>query len=67
MNKEKLARYFQFFLVVLAAGSIYPLIYLKSNYQETILAVFNMSMTDLNMMYTVLGWVFVIGYLPSGF
>ncbi len=67
MNKEKLAKYFQFFLIVLAAGSIYPLIYLKSNYQETILAVFNMSMTDLNMMYTVLGWVFVIGYLPSGF
>ncbi|MEI8095772.1 MAG: MFS transporter [Spirochaetales bacterium] len=67
MNKDKLAKYFQFFLIVLAAGSIYPLIYLKSNYQETILAVFGMSMTDLNMMYTVLGWVFVIGYLPSGF
>ncbi len=67
MNKEKLAKYFQFFLVVLAAGSIYPLIYLKSNYQETILAVFNMKMPDLNMMYTVLGWVFVIGYLPSGY
>jgi len=67
MNKEKLAKYFQFFLVVLAAGSIYPLIYLKSNYQETILAVFNMKMPDLNLMYTVLGWVFVIGYLPSGY
>jgi MFS family permease len=67
MNKDKLAKYFQFFLIVLAAGSIYPLIYLKSNYQETILAVFGMSMTDLNMMYTVLGWVFVIGYLPSGY
>jgi len=67
MNKDKLAKYFQFFLIVLAAGSIYPLIYLKSNYQETILAVFNMKMTDLNMMYTVLGWVFVIGYIPSGY
>lgn len=66
MNKEKLARYFQFFLVVLAAGSIYPLIYLKSNYQETILAVFGLKMTELNLMYTILGWVFVVGYLPSG-
>jgi predicted MFS family arabinose efflux permease len=66
MSQEKFKKYFQFFLVVLAAGSIYPLIYLKSNYQETILQVFNMSNAQLNSMYTILGWVFVFGYLPSG-
>jgi hypothetical protein len=33
---EKLRRYFQFALVVLAAGAIYPLVYL-TNYQESIL------------------------------
>jgi MFS family permease len=66
MSQEKFKKYFQFLLVVLAAGSIYPLIYLKSNYQETILQVFNMSNAQLNSMYTILGWVFVFGYIPSG-
>lgn len=59
-------RYIQFFLIVLAAGAIYPLIYLRTNYQETILSVFNMSLGDLNIIYTILGFVFIIGYFPSG-
>lgn len=66
MSQEKFRKYFQFFLVVLAAGSIYPLIYLKGGYQETILQVFNMTNAQLNSMYTILGWVFVFGYIPSG-
>lgn len=66
MSQEKFKKYFQFFLVVLAAGSIYPLIYLKGGYQETILQVFNMTNAQLNSMYTILGWVFVFGYIPSG-
>ncbi|MHC1734867.1 MAG: nitrate/nitrite transporter [Erysipelotrichaceae bacterium] len=66
MRQEKFRRYFQFLLVVLAAGSIYPLIYLKTGYQETILQVFNMTLPQLNNMYSVLGMVFVVGYFPSG-
>ncbi len=66
MNKENLKRYFQFLLVVLAAGAIYPLIYLKTNYQETILEVFGMTLPQLNTIYSILGMVFVIGYFPSG-
>ena len=66
MNKEKLRRYLQFLLVVLAAGAIFPLIYLKTNYQETILEVFGMSLQQLNSIYSILGMVFVVGYFPSG-
>jgi MFS family permease len=66
MRQEKFRRYFQFLLVVLAAGSIYPLIYLKTNYQETILLVFKMTLPQLNNMYSFLGLLFVIGYFPSG-
>lgn len=66
MNKDKLRRYLQFLLVVLAAGAIYPLIYLKSNYQESILEVFGMSLQQLNTIYSILGMVFVVGYFPSG-
>ena len=66
MNKEKLGRYLQFALVVLAAGAIYPVIYLKAQYQETILEVFNMTLPQMNNLYSILGMVFVIGYFPSG-
>ncbi len=67
MDKQTLRRYFQFFLVVLAAGAIYPLVYLRTNYQETILEVFGMTIQQLNTIYSVLGLVFVVGYIPSGF
>lgn len=63
VNKK---RYFQFFLVVLAAGVIYPIIYLRTNYSVTILEVFNLTNEELNNMYTMLGYAFVIGYIPSG-
>jgi predicted MFS family arabinose efflux permease len=67
MDQQKLRRYFQFFLVVLAAGAIYPLVYLRTNYQETILEVFGMTIQQLNTIYSVIGLVFVVGYIPSGF
>lgn len=66
MNNSKFQRYFQFFLIVLAAGAIYPIIYLKTNYQETLLEVFSMTLPQLNSIYSVLGIVWVIGYFPSG-
>lgn len=66
MNKVNLRRYFQFLLIVLAAGAIFPIIYLRTNYQETILQVFNIAMPQLNNIYSVLGLVWVAGYFPSG-
>lgn len=66
MNNSKFKRYFQFILIVLAAGAIYPIIYLKTNYQETLLEVFQMTLPQLNSIYSVLGIVWVIGYFPSG-
>ncbi|MCG8478336.1 MAG: MFS transporter [Spirochaetales bacterium] len=66
MEKQTLRRYFQFFLIVLAAGAIYPIVYLRTNFQETILEVFGMTLQQLNTIYSVLGIVFVVGYLPSG-
>ncbi|MCL1810006.1 MAG: MFS transporter [Clostridiales bacterium] len=60
------SRYFQFFLIVIAAGSIFPIIYLRQSYQETILEVFNISLAQLNVIYSVLGIAYVVGYFPSG-
>ncbi|MED1305050.1 MFS transporter [[Bacillus thuringiensis] serovar konkukian] len=66
MEVKNYKRYFQFLLIVLAAGSIYPLIYLKTNYQETILEVYGITLVQLNSIYSVLGVAFLLGYFPSG-
>lgn len=60
------SRYFQLILIVLAGGAIYPLIYLRTNYQETILEIYNMNLSDLNLILSALGIAYVIGYFPSG-
>ncbi|MEN6636615.1 MAG: MFS transporter, partial [Clostridiaceae bacterium] len=61
MKKENLRRYLQFALIILAAGAIYPVIYLRTNYQVTLLEVFNLSQTQLNNFYSMLGLAYVIG------
>lgn len=64
--KNNKKRYFQFFLILLAAGAIYPVIYLRTNYQVTILEVYGLEPTQLNNFYSMLGIAYVIGYIPSG-
>jgi len=66
-GKGRLSRYFQLFLVVVAAGSIFPLIYLRHGYEVTILEVFNIELSQLNTIFSVMGIVTVIGYFPSGY
>lgn len=66
MNKETLKRYVQLALVVSSAGVIYPIAYLKNNYQETLLSVFNISLQDLNTIFLFLGIISVVSYFPSG-
>ncbi|WP_350339667.1 MFS transporter [Actinotalea lenta] len=41
--------------------------YLRTNYQESILDVFGITLPQLNNIYSILGIVFVAGYIPSGF
>jgi len=67
MNKSNYKRYFQFFLIIFAAGVIYPVIYLRTNYQVTLLEVFNLSQAQLNNFYSMLGTAYILGYIPSGF
>lgn len=66
MAKKNKSRYFQFLLMVLAAGCLYPMPYLRSAYQDTMLEVFHMTLPQLNSVMAALGIAFTIGYLPSG-
>ena len=59
-------RYIQLALITLAGGAIYPLIYLRQNFEVSILDSFGISMTQLGHCYSLLGVMFVVTYIPSG-
>jgi MFS family permease len=65
-NSDKASRYFQLMLLVLAAGAIYPILYLRQVYQTTMLEVFQINHSQLGYLYSMLGTIFLLSYLPSG-
>ena len=61
-----LQRYIQLAVLVIVAGAIYPLIYLRQNFEVTILDAFGITATQLGQSYAMLGVLFVLTYIPSG-
>lgn len=59
-------RYLQLLLLVIAAGAIYPLLYLRQVYQTPMLEFFHIDNSQLGYLYSILGTVFLFCYLPSG-
>jgi sugar phosphate permease len=59
-------RYAQLAVLTLAAGAIYPLIYLRQNFEVSILESFGITAAQLGQCYAILGVIFVATYLPSG-
>ncbi|WP_241017617.1 MFS transporter [Burkholderia sp. Ac-20349] len=59
-------RYLQLLLLVIAAGAIYPMLYLRQVYQPTMLQFFRIDDVQLGYLYSSLGTIFLISYLPSG-
>ncbi|HZZ02623.1 MFS transporter [Paraburkholderia sp.] len=66
LQKSKGQRYIQLTLLVLAAGAIYPILYLRQVYQPTMLEVFHITDSQLGYLYSSLGTIFLLSYLPSG-
>lgn len=65
-DSTALQRYLQLAVLVIVAGAIYPLIYLRQNFEVTILESFGMTAAQLGQSYAMLGVLFVITYIPSG-
>jgi len=61
-----LRSYSQLVLIIVAAGAIYPLLYLRQNFELSILEAFNISQTQLRYCSSILGVIFMITYVPSG-
>ena len=65
-NKSTLRRYAQLGVLTLAGGAMYPLIYLRQNFEVSILESFGITIQQLSACYSMLGIIFVVTYLPSG-
>lgn len=65
-KKIDLKRYLQFTLLLLAAGAIYPLLYLRQNFETSILEVFQITKGELGNYYSMLGVMYFVCYVPSG-
>ena len=58
--------YSQLALIVVAAGAIYPLLYLRQNFELSILEAFSITQTQLRYCSSLLGIIFMVTYIPSG-
>ena len=58
--------YSQLALIVVAAGAIYPLLYLRQNFELSILEAFSITQTQLRYCSSMLGVIFMVTYIPSG-
>ncbi|NBF06019.1 MFS transporter [Pseudomonas sp. Fl5BN2] len=65
-SRDTRSRYVQLMLLVLAAGAIYPILYLRQVYQTTMLEVLQINHSELGYLYSMLGTIFLLSYLPSG-
>lgn len=63
---SRLYRYSQLLLLVLAAGAIYPVLYLRQVYQSSMLVALAIDNAQLGYLYSILGLAFMLSYLPSG-
>ena len=61
-----LRRYTQLGVLILAAGAIYPLIYLRQNFEVSLLESLGITISELGQCYAMLGIIFVLTYVPSG-
>lgn len=59
-------RYFQLSFLILVGGAIYPLVYLRQNFEVSILESCHITITELGQCYSLLGVIFVLTYIPSG-
>jgi sugar phosphate permease len=53
-------------VLVLAAGVLYPLMYLRQNFEISVLEALRIDATALGELYALLGFVFSVAYIPSG-
>jgi len=59
-------RYFQLFILIIASGSIYPVVYMRQNFEGSMLEAYGITLEQLSECHSLLGIMFFLTYLPSG-
>lgn len=59
-------RYFQLFILIIASGSIYPVVYMRQNFEGSMLETYGITLEQLGECHSLLGLMFFLTYLPSG-
>jgi sugar phosphate permease len=65
-DPDTFKRYLKLFVLFTGAGAIYPIIYLRQNFEITLLESLGITMAELGECYAIIGVVFVATYLPGG-
>ena len=60
------ARYLKLAILVIVAGNIYPIIYLRQNFEVSMLESFGLTAAQLGQNYSMLGVLYFLTYIPSG-
>jgi sugar phosphate permease len=66
LSSEGIQRYVKLLFLMMAGGAIYPLLYLRQNFELTLLTTLDISLAQLNVAHSVLGTSFFLSYVPSG-
>jgi len=59
-------RYVKLLFLIMAGGAIYPLLYLRQNFELTLISTMGISLAELNVAHSISGMAFVLSYVPSG-
>ena len=59
-------RYLQLLLLIVGSGVIYPAVYMRQNFEGSMLETFDITRAQLGECHSILGVIFFLTYLPSG-
>ena len=59
-------RYLQLLLLIVGSGVIYPAVYMRQNFEGSMLETFDITRAQLAECHSILGVIFFLTYLPSG-
>ena len=59
-------RYLQLLLLIVGSGVIYPAVYMRQNFEGSMLETFDITRAQLGECHSIMGVIFFLTYVPSG-
>ena len=58
LSSDIVQRYIKLLFLMMAGGAIYPLLYLRQNFELTLISTMGISLAELNVAHSISGMVF---------